>query len=48
MLLALDVHAPDSLRANVQAQNMDEFYDAFDVTEKDGMWLDKDKRVNIW
>ncbi|KRK82328.1 M13 family metallopeptidase [Companilactobacillus bobalius] len=48
MLLALDVHAPAPLRANVQAQNMDEFYDAFDVTEKDGMWLDKAKRVNIW
>ena len=48
MLLSLDVHAPNILRANVQAQNMDEFYDAFGVTEKDGMWLDEDKRVNIW
>ncbi|GAB5056583.1 peptidase M13 [Companilactobacillus alimentarius] len=48
MFLSIDVHAPAPLRANVQAQNMDEFYDAFNVTEKDGMWLDKDKRVNIW
>ncbi|WP_334332044.1 M13 family metallopeptidase [Companilactobacillus sp. HBUAS59544] len=48
MFLSIDVHAPAPLRANVQAQNMDEFYDAFGVTEKDGMWLDKDKRVNIW
>ena len=48
MFLSIDVHAPAPLRANVQAQNMDEFYDAFDVTEKDGMWIDKDKRVNIW
>ncbi|KAE9561842.1 M13 family metallopeptidase [Companilactobacillus bobalius] len=48
MFLSIDVHAPAPLRANVQAQNMDEFYDAFDVTEKDGMWLDANKRVNIW
>lgn len=48
MFLSIDVHAPAPLRANVQVQNMDEFYDAFDVTEKDGMWIDKDKRVNIW
>ena len=48
MFLSIDVHSPAPLRANVMAQNMDEFYDAFGVTEKDGMWLDKDKRVNIW
>jgi len=48
MLLAVDVHAPSVLRANVHAQNMDEFYPAFDVKPGDGMWLDKDKRVNIW
>lgn len=48
LLLSTDVHAPGPLRANVQAQNMDEFYDAFDVKESDGMWLDEDKRVNIW
>jgi len=48
MFLSIDVHSPAPLRANVMAQNMDEFYDAFGVTEKDGMWLDQDKRVNIW
>ncbi|WP_442892134.1 M13 family metallopeptidase [Companilactobacillus sp. HBUAS59699] len=48
LLLSTDVHAPGPLRANVQAQNMDEFYDAFGVTKDDGMWLDEDKRVNIW
>lgn len=47
-LLAVDVHAPQPLRANVMAQDIDEFYDAFNVTQKDGMWLDEDKRVNIW
>ena len=47
-LLASDPHSPEPLRANVMSQNLDEFYDAFGVTEKDGMWLDPDKRVNIW
>lgn len=46
--LATDVHAPEPLRANVQAQNLDEFYTAFDVKPGDGMWLDPDKRVSIW
>lgn len=48
MLLASDVHAPGPLRANVQAQNMDDFYTTFNVSEKDGMWLSKDQRVSIW
>lgn len=48
MLLATDVHAPQELRANVQPQNFDEFYQAFQVTDKDGMWLDPEKRVQIW
>lgn len=48
LLLKTDVHSPGPLRANVMAQNMDEFYDTFDVSESDGMWLDEEKRVNIW
>lgn len=48
LLLSIDVHAPGPLRANVQAQNMDDFYQAFDVTEQDGMWLAPEDRVNIW
>ncbi|WP_419512685.1 hypothetical protein [Lactobacillus kimbladii] len=35
-------------RANVQAQCQDEFYQAFNVKEGDGMWLDPDKRVQVW
>lgn len=48
LLLSIDVHAPGPLRANVQAQNMDEFYQAFNVTKQDGMWLAPEDRVNIW
>jgi Predicted metalloendopeptidase len=47
-LLATDVHAPEPLRANVHAQNMDEFYAAFNVQPGDGMWLAPEKRVSIW
>lgn len=46
--LSIDVHAPAPLRANVQAQNMDDFYTTFNITSKDGMWLAPEKRVNIW
>ena len=31
LLLALDVHAPNKLRANIQLQNMDDFHTTFDV-----------------
>lgn len=43
-----DVHAPDKLRVNVVLQNFEEFYDAFGITEDDGMWLPPDQRVTIW
>lgn len=48
MLLAVDVHAPGPMRANVQPQNFAEFYEAFDVQPEDGMYLEPEKRVNIW
>ena len=46
--IAVDVHAPGPLRANVQSQCQDEFYKVFDVKPEDGMWLDPEKRVHIW
>lgn len=45
--LAIDPHAPPEFRANV-VRNLDEFHDAFDVTDDDAMWLPPDKRVRIW
>ncbi|WP_294602600.1 M13-type metalloendopeptidase [uncultured Lactobacillus sp.] len=45
---ALDVHAFPQARVNVQAQCQEEFYQAFNVKEGDGMWLDPDKRVQVW
>jgi len=48
LLLALDVHAPGKLRANMQLGNLDAFYDTFDITENDGMYIPPGQRVTIW
>ncbi|WP_251545856.1 M13 family metallopeptidase [Limosilactobacillus caecicola] len=48
LLLSIDVHAPNKLRANVQAQNQDDFFTAFDIHKGDGMWKAPADRVNIW
>lgn len=48
LLLNIDVHAPNVLRANVQPKNLDDFYTTFDIHAGDGMYLAPEKRVNIW
>lgn len=48
ILLSTDPHAPAKLRANQQVKNLDDFYETFDIKEGDGMFLPKEKRVNIW
>ncbi|MBU6264135.1 MAG: peptidase M13, partial [Actinomycetales bacterium] len=44
--VATDPHSPDELRCNQIVRNLDEFYEAFDVTENDALYLKK--RVKIW
>jgi putative endopeptidase len=46
--LAIDPHSPPEFRCNQVVRNLDEFYDAFGVTEADAMWLDPSERVRIW
>lgn len=48
LLLAVDVHGPAKLRANIQLQNIDEFYDTFEIHEGDGMYRAPENRVHIW
>lgn len=48
LLLSIDVHAPQKLRANVQAQNQADFYTAFDIQPGDKMYKAPEDRVNIW
>jgi putative endopeptidase len=47
-LLQIDPHSPAEFRCNQIARNLDIFYDAFDVTPEDELWLDEDQRVTIW
>lgn len=47
-LAQVDLHAPDKLRGSLVLQNFSQFYDAFGITEQDGMWLAPEDRVTIW
>ena len=46
--IAIDPHSPDEFRCNQIVRNVQEFYDAFNVTENDAIWLAPDERVRIW
>ena len=46
--IAIDPHSPDEFRCNQIVRNVQEFYDAFNVSEKDELWLAPSERVRIW
>ena len=48
LLLQVDVHGPNILRANMPPRNFPEWYAAFNVKKSDGMYLAPSKRVVIW
>lgn len=48
LLLAIDVHAPAKLRANIQLQNLDDFFTVFDIYSTDKMYRNPEDRVKIW
>ncbi len=48
ILLRVDVHAPNLLRANMQPRNFSEWYETYGVTKKDKMYIAPQKRVIIW
>ncbi len=48
LLLNVDVHSPNPLRANMPVRSIDEFYTAFDVKEGDRMFLKEEERITIW
>ena len=48
LLLSVDVHGPSILRANITPRNFKEWYDTFNVTESDKMYIEPDKRLIIW
>lgn len=43
-----DPHSPNMYRANQPLKNIDAFYKAFNIKEKDSMYIEPSKRVKIW
>ena len=43
-----DPHSPGIYRAYVPLQNVDAFYEAFNIQSTDGMYIAPEKRVKIW
>ena len=41
-------HSPSMYRVNGVVRNMDAWYAAFDVKERDALYLPPEKRVKIW
>ena len=48
LLLQVDVHGPNYLRANMPPRNFPEWYATFNVKKTDGMYIALSKRVVIW
>lgn len=46
--LATDPHSPNEFRCNGVLRNVDEFYEAFDVSPEDRLYLAPEERVRIW
>jgi len=46
--LTVDPHSPPEFRCNGVIRNIDAFYDAFDVTADDALYLAPEERVKIW
>jgi putative endopeptidase len=46
--LLLDVHAPPLLRVNLVVKQFSEFYEAFDITEKDAGYIAPEMRITFW
>jgi putative endopeptidase len=46
--LTIDPHSPPEFRCNQIVRNIDDFYEAFEVSPQDKMWLAPEERVTIW
>ena len=47
-LLQVDPHSPPEFRCNQIARNLDVFYEAFEVSPDNELWLEPRARVSIW
>ena len=48
LLSPRDRHSPPALRTNLILANIDAWYQAFGVTERDALWLAPEQRLRIW
>jgi putative endopeptidase len=46
--LKYNPHTPMKMRVNGQMPQLDFWYNAFNITDKDSMYIEKEKRVEIW
>ena len=46
--VATDPHSPAEFRCNQILKNFTPFYEAFEVTDNDALWLEEQSRVQIW
>lgn len=46
--LRTDSHSPEEYRVNGVVRNIDEWYEAFNVTQEDELYLPPEERVRIW
>lgn len=46
--LATDPHSPSEFRCNQVVRNLDLFYETFDITAEDELYLEPAQRVTIW
>ncbi len=46
--LRTDSHSPEEYRVNGVVRNMDEWYEAFNVTPEDELYLPPEERIRIW
>ncbi|MAI90168.1 M13 family metallopeptidase [Ponticaulis sp.] len=46
--LATDPHSPPMYRINGIVRNMDQWYEAFEVSEDDALYLPPEERITIW
>ena len=47
-MLHTGVHPPNKVRTNFILSQLDDFYTVFNITEGDGMYIPREKRISIW
>lgn len=48
LLSEIDSHSNEKIRINRVLMSVDEFYDAFEIGETDGMYVPPEERVSLW